>query len=95
MKKGAFLSDRIFFIRSSRMKVPKQTNSNKKRGAPYGNQNALGNKGGGAPKGNQNAKGHGAPKGNENAITFGFFAYGAVRRMYEEYFEWGNNKEDL
>lgn len=28
----------------------------KKRGAPYGNKNALGNKGGGAPLGNLNAE---------------------------------------
>lgn len=31
----------------------------KKRGAPYGNENALGNKGGGAPLGNVNAEKHG------------------------------------
>lgn len=70
------------------MKVPKQTNSNKKRGAPYGNQNALGNKGGGAPKGNKNAKGHGAPRNNINAATHGFFAYGAMREAWKDYFEY-------
>ena len=31
----------------------------KKRGAPYGNSNAVGNKGGGAPLGNLNAEKHG------------------------------------
>ncbi|SET99911.1 hypothetical protein SAMN04487821_1437 [Enterococcus malodoratus] len=31
----------------------------KKRGAPYGNKNAIGNKGGGAPIGNINAEKHG------------------------------------
>jgi uncharacterized protein YjcR len=31
----------------------------KKRGAPYGNKNAIGNKGGGAPIGNLNAEKHG------------------------------------
>lgn len=31
----------------------------KKRGAPYGNKNAVGNKGGGAPLGNINAEKHG------------------------------------
>lgn len=31
----------------------------KKRGAPYGNKNAIGNKGGGAPLGNMNAEKHG------------------------------------
>lgn len=51
-------------------KVRKQ----KKTGAPFGNQNALGNKGGnGAPKGNKHAVGHGSPKGNHNAMTHGFF----------------------
>lgn len=70
------------------MELTKQTNSNNKKGAPYGNRNAVGNKGGGAPRGNQNAKGKGAPLHNENAITHGFFAYGAVKRMYEEYFKW-------
>lgn len=30
-----------------------------KRGAPYGNKNAIGNKGGGAPLGNINAEKHG------------------------------------
>lgn len=31
----------------------------KKRGAPYGNKNAIGNKGGGVPLGNINAEQHG------------------------------------
>ena len=31
----------------------------KKRGAPYGNKNGVGNKGGGAPLGNLNAERHG------------------------------------
>lgn len=31
----------------------------KKRGAPFGNKNAIGNKGGGAPLGNENAVKHG------------------------------------
>lgn len=31
----------------------------KKRGAPFGNKNAVGNKGGGAPLGNANALRHG------------------------------------
>lgn len=35
----------------------------KKTGAPMGNQNAVGN------SGNKNAVGHGAPKGNHNAMT--------------------------
>ncbi|MEH7216992.1 phage terminase small subunit [Bacillus toyonensis] len=47
----------------------------KKIGAPIGNQNALNNRGGnGAPKGNKHAVGHGAPKGNKNAETHGFFS---------------------
>ncbi|OFD76077.1 MULTISPECIES: phage terminase small subunit [Bacillus cereus group] len=46
----------------------------KKTGAPMGNQNALGNSGNKNPKwGNKNAVGHGAPKGNHNAMTHGFF----------------------
>ncbi|MBO1583137.1 phage terminase small subunit [Bacillus sp. XF8] len=46
----------------------------KKTGAPIGNQNAIGNKGGnGAPKGNKHAQGHGAPKQNSNAVTHGLF----------------------
>lgn len=45
----------------------------KKRGAPKGNKNAVGNRGGGAPLGNQNGKGHGPPKGNQNAVKTGLF----------------------
>jgi len=37
----------------------KERSTPKKRGAPKGNKNAVGNKGGHAPKGNQNAKKHG------------------------------------
>ncbi|MFD0868782.1 phage terminase small subunit [Paenibacillus residui] len=56
--------------------VTNESNSNvtKRRGAPKGNKNALGNKGG-APKGNQNAKGNrggsGGPPGNKKAVTTG------------------------
>ena len=49
----------------------------KKRGAPYGNKNAVGNKGG-APKGNRNAvgnKGGGAPYCNLNAEVHGLYSY--------------------
>jgi uncharacterized protein YjcR len=46
----------------------------KKRGAPPGNKNAVGNKGG-APPGNDNAVGnrggHGGPPGNKKAVTTG------------------------
>lgn len=56
--------------------VTNESNSNvtKRRGAPKGNKNAVGNKGG-APKGNQNAKGNrgglGGPLGNKKAVTTG------------------------
>lgn len=58
--------------------VVQQTESNvvqqKKKGAPKGNKNAVGNKGG-APKGNQNAKGNrggaGGPTGNKKAVRTG------------------------
>jgi uncharacterized protein YjcR len=56
--------------------VTNETNSNvtKRKGAPKGNRNAVGNKGG-APKGNQNAKGNrggpGGPPGNKKAVTTG------------------------
>lgn len=45
----------------------------KKKGAPFGNKNAVGNQGGGAPTENQNALGNagGAPYGNKNAVTTG------------------------
>ena len=57
--------------------VTNQTKSNvTKRGAPYGNKNALGNKGG-APKGNKNAVGNrggpGGPPGNKKAVVTGEF----------------------
>ncbi|WP_108994231.1 terminase, partial [Paenibacillus agaridevorans] len=56
--------------------VTNETNSNvtKRKGAPKGNKNAIGNKGG-APRGNQNAKGNrgglGGPPGNKKAVTTG------------------------
>ncbi|NOJ73186.1 phage terminase small subunit-related protein [Paenibacillus alvei] len=56
--------------------VTNDSNSNvtKRRGAPKGNRNAVGNSGG-APKGNQNAKGNrggnGGPFGNKKAVTTG------------------------
>ncbi|EPY08215.1 phage-like terminase small subunit yqas [Paenibacillus alvei TS-15] len=56
--------------------VTNDSNSNvtKRRGAPKGNRNAVGNSGG-APKGNQNAKGNrggnGGPYGNKKAVTTG------------------------
>ncbi|GIQ67446.1 terminase [Xylanibacillus composti] len=58
--------------------VVQQSDSNvvqqKKKGAPKGNKNAVGNKGG-APKGNQNAKGNrggkGGPPGNKKAVRTG------------------------
>ncbi|MFC4305784.1 phage terminase small subunit-related protein [Cohnella boryungensis] len=56
--------------------VTVETNSNvtKRKGAPIGNRNAVGNKGG-APKGNQNAKGNrggaGGPHGNKKAVRTG------------------------
>jgi uncharacterized protein YjcR len=50
------------------------SNVTKRKGAPKGNSNAVGNKGG-APKGNQNAKGNrggpGGPPGNKKAVTTG------------------------
>lgn len=58
-----------------------------KKGAPFGNKNAVGNKGG-APIGNTNAtgnKGGGAPKGNINAIKHGLFADGYWLRMLTLY----------
>ncbi|EOV9528872.1 phage terminase small subunit [Bacillus cytotoxicus] len=52
----------------------KKVRTQKKTGAPIGNQNAVGNPGNRNPKwGNKNAVGHGAPKGNDNAVTHGFF----------------------
>lgn len=56
----------------------------KKRGAPYGNQNALGNKGG-APRGNKNAvgnKGGGAPYCNLNAEIHGLYSYTYWRNKF-------------
>ncbi|QTH44949.1 terminase [Cohnella sp. LGH] len=56
--------------------VTNESNSNvtKRKGAPKGNKNAVGNKGG-APKGNQNAKGNrggaGGPPGNKKAVKTG------------------------
>jgi len=56
--------------------VTNESNSNvtKRKGAPKGNKNAVGNKGG-APKGNQNAKGNrggaGGPPGNKKAVRTG------------------------
>ncbi len=56
--------------------VTNESNSNvtKRKGAPKGNKNAVGNKGG-APKGNQNAKGNrggkGGPHGNKKAVKTG------------------------
>ena len=56
--------------------VTNETNGNvtKRKGAPKGNKNAVGNKGG-APKGNQNAKGNrggaGGPPGNKKAVRTG------------------------
>jgi uncharacterized protein YjcR len=50
--------------------------SKRKRGAPPGNQNAVGNKGGAAPVGNKNAvgnKGGAAPLRNTNALKTGEF----------------------
>lgn len=58
--------------------VTNESNSNvtKRKGAPIGNKNAVGNKGG-APKGNQNAKGNrggkGGPPGNKKAVRTGEF----------------------
>ncbi|ANB66109.1 ATPase subunit of terminase family protein (plasmid) [Anoxybacillus sp. B7M1] len=59
--------------------VPKKETerSKKKRGAPLGNKNAVGNRGGGAPLGNKNAvgnKGGAAPLRNTNAMKTGEFA---------------------
>lgn len=56
--------------------VTNEANSNvtKRKGAPKGNKNAVGNRGG-APPGNQNAKGNrggaGGPTGNKKAVTTG------------------------
>jgi len=56
--------------------VTNESNSNvtKRKGAPKGNKNAVGNKGG-APQGNQNAKGNrggaGGPLGNKKAVRTG------------------------
>lgn len=52
------LNEKINNINSWRVQ-DKWSKKLNKVGAPYGNQNALGNKGGGAPKQNQNAKIHG------------------------------------
>lgn len=51
----------------------KSVHTKKKRGAPQGNNNAVGH---GAPIGNQNALGNqgGAPSGNKNAEKHGFFS---------------------
>ena len=55
--------------------VERSTTGKKKRGAPFGSKNALGNRGGhGAPKGNKHAVGHGAPRRNQNAVTTGEYA---------------------
>lgn len=55
--------------------VPKnntERSEKKKRGAPPGNTNAIGNKGGkGGPLGNKHSLGHGAPARNENALKTG------------------------
>lgn len=52
-------------------------NVTKRKGAPLGNKNAVGNRGGGAPKGNQNAKGNrgglGGPLRNDKAVKHGLF----------------------
>ncbi|WP_395754174.1 hypothetical protein [uncultured Megasphaera sp.] len=55
---------------------PEKVAKKKKRGAPFGSQNAKGH---GAPKGNQNAKGKhrpggGAPVGNQNGLITGEYA---------------------
>ena len=47
-----------------------------KRGAPFGNQNAIGNVGGGAPICNQNARKHGA----YSMIGFDLLQYKPVRQ---------------
>jgi uncharacterized protein YjcR len=51
-------------------KKKERSATEKKRGAPLGNKNAVGNKGG-APFGNQNGKGHGPPLRNTNALKTG------------------------
>ncbi|TKI72632.1 terminase [Lysinibacillus mangiferihumi] len=53
--------------------TPNEKSMHTKKGAPRGNQNAVGNTGG-APLNNQNAKGNrggSAPQGNKNAVTTG------------------------
>lgn len=54
--------------------LPKELPKGNKRGAPKGNQNAVGNIGGGAPLRNQNAKIHGA----YSMIGFGLTRYTPV-----------------
>ncbi|MHA6484480.1 phage terminase small subunit-related protein [Paenibacillus sp. strain BS8-2] len=59
---------------NSNVTIELNSNVTKRRGAPKGNNNAVGNKGG-APRGNQNAKGNrggkGGPFGNKKAVTTG------------------------
>lgn len=65
--KGAFQSEK----RNAPNKKTERSEK-KKRGAPPGNKNALGNKGGvGGPAGNKYGKGHGPPRQNQNALKTG------------------------
>ncbi|QWU17380.1 Uncharacterized protein YjcR [Paenibacillus sophorae] len=61
-------------LRSDERNVPQNTERSKRRGAPKGNKNAVGNRGG-APPGNTNAAGNrggaGGPLGNKKAVTTG------------------------
>lgn len=56
--------------------TPSNSNVTKRKGAPLGNKNAVGNKGGGG-RGKQNALGnrggHGGPPGNKKAVRTGEF----------------------
>lgn len=66
--------DRWADVLNSNVTNDSNSNVTKRRGAPKGNRNAVGNSGG-APKGNQNAKGNrggnGGPFGNKKAVTTG------------------------
>lgn len=59
----------------------------KRRGAPLGNKNAVGNRGGGAPLGNKNAVGNcggGAPVGNQNAYKHGGYRHYRIYRILQQ-----------
>lgn len=68
--------DRWADVLNSNVTNDSNSNVTKRRGAPKGNRNAVGNSGG-APKGNQNAKGNrggnGGPYRNKKALKHGMY----------------------